>query len=76
MVWDNFISQLDDQNYQTKRQSASVYFKNELEKLLKPDWQNKECKHRRTTMLMEQDHENIAAWQIDNQEKLFIERWF
>ena len=37
-----------------------------------PDWENKKRKYRRT-MLAEKDRKNTAAWQIDSQEKLFIE---
>ena len=72
MAQDNSSSPLDNQSYQTKKQSASVYFENELEKLPEPDWQNKKRKYRRT-ILAEESQKNTAAWQIDSQEKLFIE---
>ena len=37
----------------------------------KPDWQNKKYKYKYNT-LAEKVRENIAAWQINSQEKLFI----
>ena len=72
MARDNSSSQLDDQSHQTKERSASVYFEDELEKSLEPDWRNEERKHRHTT-LAEDDRENTAAWRIDSREKLFTE---
>ena len=60
MARDNFSSQLDNQSYQTKRQSTYIHFEDELEKLPEPDWRNKERKYRRTT-LAEENRENTAA---------------
>ena len=37
MVWDNFLTQLDDQNYQTKKSFGNVYFEDKSEKLPEPD---------------------------------------
>lgn len=64
MTQDNFLYQLDDQ--------VSIYFEDKLEKLPKPDQQNKEHKYRCTT-LAEKNRKNTVAWQIDSREKLFIE---
>ena len=72
MARDNSSSQLDDHSHQTKEQSTSVHFEDETEILPEPDWQNKERKHRRTT-LAEEDCDNTATWQIDSQEKLLTE---
>lgn len=48
-----------------KEQFISIYFKNQLEKLLKLDQQNKKRKYRHTK-LAKNDYEITAAWQIDN----------
>ena len=60
MARDNSSSQLDDQSHQTKEQSASIHFEDELEELPEPDWRNKKRKYRRTT-LAEKDRENTVA---------------
>ena len=70
MAQDNSSSQLGIQSYQTKKQSASIYFEDKLEKSLEPDWQNKKHKHR-CTMFAEGNCKNTTAWPIDSQEKLF-----
>lgn len=50
MAQDNFLSQLDNQSQQIKKQSTSAHFEDEQERLLKPDWENKKHKHRRTML--------------------------
>ena len=60
MARDNSSSQLDDQSYQTKKQSVSVHFEDELEELSEPDWQNSKRKYRRI-MLAEEDRKNTTA---------------
>ena len=72
MARDNLLFQLDNQSHQTKKQSTNVYFEDELEKLPEPNWQNKKHKYKRIT-LAKDNRGNTAAWQINSQEKLFIE---
>ena len=55
-----------------KEQPASIHFNDKLENLPKPDWQNKEHKHR-CTILVKKDCNNTIAWRIDSQEKLLPE---
>ncbi len=60
MARDNFLFQLDNKNYQTKRRSANVHFDDKLENLSVVDWQNKKCKYRHAT-LAEEDCNNTVA---------------
>lgn len=60
MAQDNSLSQLDNENNQTKKRSGSINFDNKPENLLVLDWQNKKCKHRRATV-DKKDYDNIAA---------------
>lgn len=69
MTQDNSLTELDSQSYQTKKQSASFHFEDELEKLPKPNQQNIKHKYR-CAMLTEKDCNNSAAWQINSQKKL------
>lgn len=41
MVQDNSSTQLNNQGYQIKRESASVHFDDELKEVLKQDWKYK-----------------------------------
>lgn len=68
MIQDNSLSQLHNENYQTKKQLAGIYFEDKLEILLEPDWQNKKHKYRCITLAKN----DCTTWQISSWEKLFI----
>ena len=72
MARDNSSTQQDDQDHQRRRTPTSVHFEDELEKSPDPDWRHEETKRRRSA-LIEEDHDNSAAWQIDSREKLMTE---
>ena len=72
MARDNSLTQQDDQNHQQRRTPTSVHFEDELEKSPDPGRRHEETKRRRSALIQE-DHDNSAAWQIDSREKLMTE---
>lgn len=60
MAWDNFLVQLDDQSYRMQEQSTSVYFEDEVKKLLELNYKNKEYMYK-YIMLVKKNRENITA---------------
>ena len=72
MARNNSSIQQDDQDHQRRKTPTSVHFEDELEKSPDPDWQHEGTKRRRSALIQE-EHDNFAAWQINSRKKLMTE---
>ncbi len=68
MACDN-SSNINNQLYEPRRTLARVYFDDLSEKSPEQDWRHEGIKHRQSTLAQE-EHTNVAAWRIDNLERL------